>query len=107
MNLAAAQVTNRADKGDDAEALRRYCDRYRMRPVIPLYNMKLKPRPRLPRLFDRPKHRQSNIIERMFGWLIENRRIVMRFDKLAKIYAVMVSLACTMGCLRHYFSYRT
>ena len=35
-------------------------------------------------LFDRPKYRQRNIIERMFGWLKENRRIVTRFDKLAK-----------------------
>jgi len=43
----------------------------------------------------------------MFGWLKENRRIVTRFDKLAKSYTAMVSLACAMGCLRHYFSYRT
>lgn len=72
-----------ADKGYDAEALRRYCDRYRMQPVIPLRSMKRKPKPGLPRLFDRPKYRQRNIIERMFGWLKENRRIVTRFDKLA------------------------
>ncbi len=95
-----------ADKGYDAEALRRYCDRYRMQPVIPLRSMKRKPKPGLPRLFDRPKYRQRNIIERMFGWLKENRRIVTRFDKLAKSYAAMVSLACAMRCLRHYFSYR-
>nr|AUF80373.1 Mobile element protein [Raoultella ornithinolytica] len=37
--------------------------------------MPRKPRPGLPRLFDRPKYRQRNIIERMFGWLKENRRI--------------------------------
>lgn len=49
-----------------AEALRRYCDRYRMQPVIPLRIMKRKPKPGLPRLFDRPKYRQRNIIERMF-----------------------------------------
>ena len=54
-----------------------------------------------------PKYRQRNIIERMFGWLKENRRIVTRFDKLAKSYAAMVSLVCTMRCLLHYFSYRT
>ncbi|MDO7912898.1 hypothetical protein Q6A49_20430 [Pseudomonas sp. 22-AL-CL-001] len=36
----------------------------------------------------------------------ENRRIVTRFDKLAKSYAAMVSLACAMRCLRHLFSYR-
>ncbi|WP_087502955.1 IS5 family transposase [Pseudomonas sp. SID14000] len=64
------------------------------------------PKPGLPRLFDRPKYRQRNIIERMFGWLKENRRIVTRFDKLAKSYAAMVSLACSMRCLRHLFSYR-
>ncbi|HFL2187072.1 TPA: IS5 family transposase [Pseudomonas putida] len=90
-----------ADKGYDAEALRRYCDQYRMQPVIPLRSMKRKPKPGLPRLFDRPKYRQRNIIERMFGWLKENRRIVTRFDKLAKSYAAMVSLACSMRCLRY------
>lgn len=74
-----------ADKGYDAEALRRYCDRYRMQPLIPLRTMKRKPKPGLPRLFGRPKYRQRNIIERMFGWLKENRRIVTRFDKLAKV----------------------
>ncbi|MNJ40455.1 hypothetical protein D3C77_353520 [compost metagenome] len=43
----------------------------------------------MPRLFDRPKYRQRNIIERMFGWLKENRRTVTRFDTLAKSYAAM------------------
>jgi transposase len=92
-----------ADKGYDCEALRRYCDDYRMRSVIPLRSMKRKPRPGLPRLFDRPKYRKRNIIERMFGWLKENRRIVTRFDKLAKSYAAMVSLACAMRCCDIFF----
>lgn len=94
-----------ADKGYDAEHLRRYCDRYRMQPVIPLRTMKRKPKPGLPRLFDKPKYRQRNIIERMFSWLKESRRIGTRYDKLAKSFGAMVSLACTMRCLRHYFSY--
>ena len=59
-----------------------------------------------PRRSGRPKYRQRNIIERMIGWLKENRRIVTRFDKLPKCFAAMVSLACAMRCLRHYFSYR-
>ena len=95
-----------ADKGYDAQALRRYCDRYRMQPVIPLRDMKRKPKPGLARLFDRPKYRQRNIIERMLGWLKKNRRTVTRFDKLATSFAAMVSLACSMRCLRQYFSYR-
>jgi len=65
--------------------------------------MKRKPKPGLPRLFDRPKCRQRNIIEHLFGWLKENRRIVTRFDKLAKSYTAMVSLACSLWCLRHLF----
>lgn len=95
-----------ADKGYDAEALRRYYDQNRMQPVIPLRSMKRKSKPGLPRLFDRPKYRQRNILERMFGWLKENRRIVTRFDKLAKSYAAMVSLAFVMRCMRRLFSDR-
>ena len=95
-----------ADKGYNAEALRRYCDQYRMQPVIPPRSMKRKPKPGLPRLFDRPKYRQRNIIERMFGWLKENYRIVTRFDKLAKGYDSIISLACSIRWLRHLFSYR-
>lgn len=76
-----------------------------MQPTIPLRLMKRMPKPGLPGLFDRPKYRQLNIIKRMFGWLDENRRIVTRVDKFAKSYAAMVSLACSMQCLRHLFSY--
>ena len=77
-----------------------------MKLVISLRSMKRKPRSGLPRLIDRPKYRKRDTIERMFGWLKENRRIVTRFDKLAKSYAAMVSLACAMRCLRHLYSYR-
>lgn len=59
------------------------------------------------RLFDRPKHRKRNIIERMFCWLKESCWIVTRFDKLARSYAAMVSLSCAMRCLEHYTPYRT
>ena len=96
-----------ADKDYDAEALRQYCDRYRMQPVISLRSIKRKPKPGLPRLFDRPKYQQRNVIEHMFGWLKESRRIVTRFNKLAKSFEAMVSLACAMQCVRQYFSYRT
>lgn len=76
-----------ADKGYYIDALRRFCDRYRIQPVIPLRTMKRKPKPGLSRLFDRPKYRQCNVIERMFGWLKENPRIVTRFDELEKVMA--------------------
>ncbi|PAU87478.1 IS5/IS1182 family transposase, partial [Pseudomonas sp. WN033] len=82
-------------------------DRYRMKPVIPMRQMARKPKPGLLRLFGRPKYRQRNIIERMFGWLKENRRIGTRYDKLARSFEAMITLACTLRCLRRYFSYKT
>jgi transposase len=72
-----------------------------MQPVTPQRSMKCKRKPGLPRLFDRPKYRQRNIIERMFGWLKENRRIVtlqqtrekLRGDSFAGLcYAVFTTL---------------
>jgi transposase len=71
-----------------------------MQPVIPLRIMKRKPKPDLPRLFDRPVYSQRNIIKRMFGWLKEHRRIGTRFDKRAQSFAAMVSLAWSLRCLR-------
>ncbi|WP_238349897.1 transposase, partial [Pseudomonas sp. BW16M2] len=59
----------------------------------------------LRRLFDKPKYRQRNAIERLFGWLKEHRRLGTRYCKLAESFAAMVTLACWRRCIRHYFSY--
>lgn len=64
-----------ADKGYDAESLRQYCDRYRMQPVIPYRAMRRKPKPGLPRLLVKPEYRERNVIERLFCWLKEHRRL--------------------------------
>lgn len=93
-----------ADKGYDSDALRRYCDRYRMRPTIAYRRMHRKPRPGLPRIFDKVKYRQRNVIERCFGWLKEIRRLCTRYDKLASSFRAMVCLACIVRCLRADFS---
>lgn len=93
------------DKGYDAEQLRQYCGCYRMQPNS-APNHETKPELGLPRLFDRPKCRQRNIIERLVGWLKQSRRICTRYDKLARRTAAKITLACTLRCLRRYFSYR-
>ncbi|SHM24822.1 Transposase DDE domain-containing protein [Vreelandella subglaciescola] len=71
-----------ADKGYDSEALRRYCDRHHMKPIIPQRRMRRKPRPGLPRGFDKPKYRERNAVERCIGWLKELRRIATRYPAL-------------------------
>ncbi|MCK9712290.1 IS5 family transposase [Pseudomonas syringae pv. syringae] len=93
-----------ADKGYDSQVIRQYCDRYGMQPVIPLRKMHRKPRPGLPRLFDRPQYKKRNVIERVFSWLKEKRRICTRYDKLASSFKAMVTLACIERCLRADFS---
>ncbi|WP_156500099.1 IS5 family transposase [Ectothiorhodospira sp. BSL-9] len=96
-----------ADKGYDSDALRRYCDRYGMKPVIASRKMHRRPRRGRSRGFDKARYRQRNIVERLFGWMKEMRRIGTRYDKLAKSFRAMVCLACVVRCFRSYFSDRT
>lgn len=43
--------------------------------------------------FDREAYRDRNIIERLIGWLKENRRIFSRFEKTAKNFAGFIKMA--------------
>jgi hypothetical protein len=61
--------------------------------------MKRKPKPSLPRLFDKPKYRERDVIESLFGWLKEHRRLATRYCKLATSNLAMVTLACCRRCL--------
>ena len=90
-----------ADKGYDAQSIRRYCGRRRIKSVIPARALaegkkrRMKgPKPKL----DKEAYRSRNIIERMIGWLKNCRRLAFRFDKLALSFAAMISVAM----IRHY-----
>ncbi|MFC3294145.1 transposase [Modicisalibacter luteus] len=76
------------------ERLRRYCDRYGIRPTIRRRQMHRRPKPGLPRLFERPRYRRRNVIERLFGRMKEKRRLDTRYVKLAISFRAMVTLAC-------------
>ena len=43
--------------------------------------------------FDRSLYRRRNIIERLIGWLKENRRIATRFEKTIDSYIAMIHIA--------------
>ncbi len=43
--------------------------------------------------FDKELYRQRNIIERVIGWLKENRRLATRFEKLAQNFRAMATIA--------------
>lgn len=88
-----------ADKGYDSDALRHYCTRYGMRPIIPQCRMHRRPKLGPPHQFDRPKYRQRNVVERLFGWLKGKRRLSTRYDKQAMSFKAMVALACIERCM--------
>ena len=43
--------------------------------------------------FDKTKYRKRNIIERVIGWLKENRRVATRYDKNVDHYLAMIHIA--------------
>ena len=43
--------------------------------------------------FDKAAYRKRNIVERIIGWLKENRRVFSRFEKTAKNFGGMIKMA--------------
>ena len=68
-------------------------------PVIP--SKENEDRSSRPVKFDKTAYRRRNIVERLIGWLKENRRILSRFEKTAKNFAGMITLAF----IRQYLKY--
>jgi transposase len=83
------------DKGYSFPTVRRYLRRRGIRAVIPTRSNQ----PTQP-TFDRAAYRQRNIIERVVGWLKEERRLATRFEKLAVNFLAMVKLAMIQRCFR-------
>ncbi|CAA9239976.1 MAG: Mobile element protein [uncultured Chloroflexi bacterium] len=77
-----------ADKAYSSRTVRRYLRRRGIRCGIP----RLSTEPRA-RTFDRALYRERNRVERAIGRLKQWRRIATRFEKLARRYAAMVTLA--------------
>lgn len=60
-------------------------------PVIP--SKENQDRDTRPVEFDREAYRDRNIVERLIGWLKENRRIFSRFEKTAKNFGGFLKMA--------------
>jgi transposase len=72
-----------ADTGYVRDMLRRYGDRYDMKPVTARRAMHRRPRRGRSRGFDQARDLQRNHVERLFGWMKEMRRIDTRDEQLA------------------------
>lgn len=51
--------------------------------------------------FDKELYRRRNVVERLIGWLKESRRIFSRYEKTAKNFGGMITLAF----IQQYLSY--
>lgn len=89
------------DKGYSYPRVRKYLRCRRIEAVIPQRkDQRMRHRGR-PLKFDREAYRRRNVVERCVGWLKENRRVAVRYEKLATNYVGMLKLAM----IRRYFAH--
>jgi transposase len=86
------------DKGYRAEWIDEYLLDLGIQPVVPSKENQNREARQVE--FDREAYRNRNIIERLIGWLKENRRIFSRFEKTAKNFGGMVKMAFIHRYLR-------
>jgi len=78
------------DKAYSSKAIRENLNHKSIQDVIPTRSNEHKREN-----FDKAKYRQRNIVERVFGWLKENRRIATRYEKQAQNYLAFLKIAAT------------
>jgi transposase len=86
------------DKGYRADWIDNYLMALGICPVIP--SKSNEDRDGRPVPFDDESYRERNIVERLIGWLKENRRIFARFEKTAKNFGGMIKMAFIRCYLR-------
>jgi len=96
-----------ADKAYHSDQIRAYLRKRNIRATIPEKSLrpgtkrrKKGPHPK----FDNQIYKERNVIERLFAWLKECRRITTRFEKKAVNFLAMVKLAFIKLYLKKYFS---
>lgn len=87
-----------ADKGYRADWIDEYLLDQGIEPVIP--SKANEDREARSVAFDAASYRQRNIVERLIGWLKESRRVLTRFEKTARNFRAMMTLACIQRYLR-------
>lgn len=80
-----------ADKAYDADRLRHWLQRRRIEAVVPGRATRDSVYP-----LNRKAYRRRNVIERMFGWLKNWRRIATRYDRLAVNFLAAIALIATI-----------
>ena len=92
-----------ADKAYSAQRIKVWLRNHNIKGVIPERSDQEKRRaskPGRPLNFNKDLCRRRNVVERLFGWLKESRRLATRYEKLAVNFMEMVKLAFIRRYLR-------
>ena len=84
-----------ADRGYSAARIRKWCRNRGIVCVIPSKKNEKKKR-----RINKELYKKRNVVERMFSWLKENRRVATRYDKLSTNYLAFVQWAAIRLMLR-------
>src|SRR5699024_6587791 len=84
------------DKGYDSDTIRDKARAYGMIPIIPRRSNSKKQNEE----FDSYLYKIRHLVENVFAKLKHFRSIATRFEKLARNFKSMLSIACTIICLR-------
>ena len=84
------------DKGYSFEFIRDYLRNRKITPVIPFKSNQ----DSAGKQFDKKSYRDRNWVERLVGWIKENRRIGTRFEKMALNFIAMIKMAFIRRCFR-------
>ena len=89
-----------ADKAYDSQAFRRYLRRRGIKPTIPPFARRHRPRPKRGRpIRTGPNYRHRWKVERCFGWMDNYRRLVVRYERSVDHYKAFCLIAIMLWCV--------
>lgn len=83
------------DKAYEGDKTRNLAEYYSHKPVVPP-----KKNRKDPWGYDEELYKRRNIIERLFRWLKEFRKVFTRYDKLDLMYMAFIQFACIIKWLK-------
>ena len=84
------------DKAYEGDKTRQLCLDFGHEPVVPPKKNRINPWE-----YDKELYKQRNVIERLFRWLKEFRRVCTRYDKLDTIFLSFIQMACVFMWLKY------
>jgi transposase len=89
-----------ADKAYDSQAFRCYLRRRGIKPTIPPVTRRPRKRPKRGRpVRTGPGYRQRWKVERCFGWMDNDRRLVVRYERYVEHYKAFCLIAIILWCV--------